>query len=501
MLISGLDVGTTGCKLTVYDSDGKYLYNSYKEYNISRKSGEHELDAEMLIEAVYGVIKDVAEKYSDLRAIGVTTFGEAFVTLDKDDNILFPTMLYTDQRGSKEKDELVEKLGEDTITKIAGVKPHQMYSVPKIMWIKKNKPEIYGKISKILLMADFVVYMLSGKRQIEYSLAARTLGLDIRNKCWSKEIFDAAGIDISLMSELVKPGTVAGNMKNELAEKFGFSGDVKIVNACHDQVAAAVGSGIFEVGSAVDGTGTVECITPLFSEIPEDEALYKNGYSVVPYVFDNTYVCYAFSFTGGATIKWYRDNFAKYEQMIAEKEGKNVYAILDGKVKDEPTGILVMPHFAGAATPYMDNDSKAVIIGLTLENNEADIYKALMEGVTYELMLNVENLENAGIVLEKIYATGGGASSDVWLQIKADVLGKNITALDAKEAGTCGTCMITAVAIGACNNLKEAKEKFVREKKTFIPNGEKTEIYRKNFEAYKNIYNAVRPVIKTATGK
>ena len=115
-------------------------------------------------------------------------------------------------------------------------------------------------------------------------------------------------------------------------------------------------------------------------------------------------------------------------------------------------------------------------------------------------LLNVENLENAGIVLEKIYATGGGASSDVWLQIKADVLGKNITALDAKEAGTCGTCMVTAVAIGACKDLNEAKEKFVREKKTFIPNREKSEIYRKNFEAYKNIYDAVRPVIKIATG-
>jgi len=501
MLIGGLDVGTTGCKLTVYDSDGSYAYNSYKEYNISRKSGEHELDSAMLIEAVYDVIKDVAGKCKDLKAIGITTFGEAFVVLDEDDNILLPTMLYTDQRGEKEKEELVEKLGEDRITKIAGVKPHQMYSVPKIMWIKKNKPEIYEKISKILLIADFVVYMLSGKRQIEYSLAARTLGFDIRNKCFSKEIFDAAGIDISLMSEVVKPGTVAGNMKPELVEKFGFSGDVKIVNACHDQVAAAVGSGIFEVGSAVDGTGTVECITPLFSEIPEDEELYKNGYSVVPYVFDNTYVCYAFSFTGGAVIKWYRDNFAKYEQLIAEKAGKNVYAMLDEEVKNEPTGILVMPHFAGAATPYMDNDSKAAIIGLTLEHNEKDIYKALMEGVTYELMLNVEKLENAGIKLDKIYATGGGAASDVWIQIKADLLNKEITALDAKEAGACGTCMVTAVAIGSCKDLYDAKDKFVRVKKTIAPNSNNSKIYKEYFKAYKDIYNAVRPIIEKATGK
>lgn len=501
MLISGLDVGTTGCKLTVYDDKGNYIYNSYEEYNVNRKEGEHEIDPQVIIDSVYKVIEDVAGKYSDLSAIGVTTFGEAFVSLDKDDNILLPAMLYTDQRGEEEKNELVEKLGEEKIIEIAGVKPHQMYSIPKIMWIKKNKPDIYKKISKILLIEDFVVYMLSGRATMEYSLAARTLGLDIRNKCWSKEIFDAAGIDSGLMAELVKPGTVAGNMKKELAERFGFSGDVKIVNACHDQVAAAVGSGIFEVGSAVDGTGTVECLTPMFSEIPEDRELYNKGYSVVPYVFDNTYVCYAFSFTGGAVIKWYRDNFAKYERLIAEKEGRNVYAILDDAVKDKPTGILVMPHFAGAATPYMDNGSKAAIIGLSLENTDIDIYKALMEGVTYELMLNMENLENAGIRLDKIYATGGGASSDKWLQIKADILGKEITALDAKEAGTCGTCMITAVAIGACRDLYEAKEKFVKEKKTFIPDKANSEIYKKYFEAYKNIYNAVRPIVKEISDK
>ncbi len=501
MLIGGLDVGTTGCKLTIYNDNGEFIHNEYIEYEVKRQNGEHEIDAGAIFEAVCAVIEKSCKKHPELCAIGITTFGETFVALDDKDNVLLPSMLYTDPRGEEETKELCEKLGEDKITHIAGVKPHSMYSLPKVMWIKKNKPLVYEKIKHILLMEDFIVYMLTGKACIDYSLAARTLGLDIRKKCWSNEIFDAAGVDVSLLSELVPTGTLAGNVKKEIAEKLHISEELKIINGCHDQVAAAVGAGIFEVGMAVDGTGTVECVTPMFDKIPENKGVYEEGYSVVPYVFNGTYVCYALSFTGGATLKWYRDNFAKYENKIAEEKGENVYANLDALVPDKPTDILIMPHFSGAANPYMDNSSRAAILGLSLEHTNYDLYKALMEGVTYEIMTNIEHLESFGIKLNKLVATGGGASSPVWLQIKADILNRTVTALSAKEAGACGTCMMTAVAIGLCKSLEEAKKIFVSEKKQYIPNCENTKIYEKKYSAYKKIYDAVRPIIDEASIK
>jgi len=209
---------------------------------------------------------------------------------------------------------------------------------------------------------------------------------------------------------------------------------------------------------------------------------------VVPYVLDGTYVCYAFSFTGGAAIKWYRDNLS------AEKS----YAALDSNVPKDPTGLLVLPHFAGAATPYMDNGSKAAIVGLTLEHTGADIYKAIMEGVTYEIMVNVEQLERFGIPLQALFATGGGAASDVWLQIKADILNRPITALSAKEVGACGTCMLVGRAIGLYRDLDEAKTRFVKARKTFIPDAARAATYRKYYNAYKGLYNAVRPLVKEA---
>lgn len=501
MLIGGLDVGTTGCKLTIYSGSGEFVHNEYIEYEVKRQNGEHEIDAGEVLKAVCMVIEKSYQKHPELSAIGITTFGETFVVLDEDDNILLPSMLYTDPRGVDETKELCEKLGEDKITHIAGVKPHPMYSLPKIMWIKKNKPEVYDKIKRILLMEDFIVYMLTGKARIDYSMAARTLGLDIRKKCWSEEIFSAAGVDTSLLSKPVPTGSLAGNVKKEIVEKLGISKHLKIINGCHDQVAAAVGAGIFEVGMAVDGTGTVECVTPMFDKIPEDKGIYEEGYSVEPYVFDDTYVCCALSFTGGATLKWYRDNFAKYEKKIAEENGENIYANLDALVPDKPTDIMIMPHFSGAANPYMDNSSRAVIAGLSLEHTNYDLYKALMEGVTYEIMTNIEHLERFGIKLNKLVATGGGASSPVWLQIKADILNRPVITLSAKEAGACGTCMLTAVAVGICKSLEEAKGIFVSEKKQYIPNHKNAKIYEKKYKAYKKIYDAVRPIIEEATTK
>ena len=485
MMIGGLDVGTTGCKLTTYDEKGNYIYNSYQEYEINRQSGEHEIDAAVIFDAVCEVIRDTTKKH-DLVAIGVTTFGETFVAMDKDDCVLLPSMLYTDSRGAEECKMLCQVLGEKRLTDISGAKPHPMYSLPKIMWIKNNRPDIFAKIKRIMLVEDYIVYKLTGKACIDFSLAARTMAFDIRRKCWSDEILDAADIDKCLFSTPVPAFHVAGELKADVASALGIKKAVKVVNGAHDQVAAAVGSGVFEVGQAVDGTGTVECVTPVFSDIPEDEKLYESGYSVVPYVFDGTYVCYALSFTGGAAVKWFRDNFS------TEKS----YAVLDQRVKDEPTGIMILPHFAGAATPYMDNGSKAAMVGLTLEHTANDVYKAIMEGVTYEIMINVERLESFGIKPAKLFATGGGASSDVWLQIKADILNRPVTAILAKEAGACGTCMMTGVAIGAYKDLYAAKEVFVKEKKTFLPNPDNAEKYRKYYKVYKNIYDVIRPIIK-----
>ena len=482
MIIGGLDIGTTGCKVALYNEKGENVNTYYREYSTTHINGEHEIDFRDLRNGVFELLSN-AFRENIISALGVTSFGETFAMLDENDNVLAPSMLYTDSRGKEECRFLCDQLGEEYLTLKTGVKPHQMYSISKIMWLKNNKTEEYNKCKQILLGEDFIVYSLCGKAQIDYSLAARTGAFDIKTKAYIKEIFDAAGIDLSLMLKPVPSGSKAGLLKDELKNRFNIDYDVMIVNGCHDQIAAMIGSGVFEFGQAMDGTGTVECIPAVLDRKPDNLELYEGGYSVVPFL-DSKYACYALSYTGGATLKWFRDNFTD--------KSNNIYKELDALVPEKPTDLLILPHFAGAATPYMDNDSKAAIIGLTLETTKYDIYKALMEGTSYEMLLNFNTIESITGKISEIKATGGGAHSDVWLQIKADILDAEIIALDCKEVGAMGTAALAGVSMGVYHDLKDIIKEMLKVRKVFVPNKENCLKYKEHYKKYSNLYKALK---------
>lgn len=493
MIIGGIDVGTTGCKLALYSENAGLLKTYYSEYDAVHKNGLHEIDFNNVRQGVLNLLKTAVAEYR-IDTIGVTSFGETFAMLDENGICLAPSMLYTDPRGSEECEKLCELLGENRLTLITGVKPDAMYSIAKIMWQKKHNPKAFSDCRRILLGEDYIIYCLTGIAQIDYSLAARTAAFDIEKKKWSEDIFAAAEIDISLMSVPVPPGTVAGNITDEIKGELGINYDITVVNGCHDQVAGMIGSGVFSSDTAMDGTGTVECIPVILNEKPVDPEFYRGGYSVVPYL-NGMYACYALSFTGGAVLKWFRDNFAEAEKERAEAENRNVYAELDGKIGINPTGILVLPHFAGAATPYMDTGSRAAFIGITLETTKYDIYKALMEGTSYEMLLNFNILKRFTGKIKEIRATGGGAASDVWLQIKADILNTEITALSCREVGAAGTAILAGTAMGVFNDMRAVAKIMAPVRQVFVPNRNNTEQYGLLYQKYRHMYDAVRNLI------
>ena len=280
MKIAGLDIGTTGCKLTVFDENGQQLGKAYRDYPVRRAVSGHEIDISTMMDSVYAVIEEMAGQYPDIAGIGVTSFGETFVMTNGAGEPLHNAMLYTDPRGAKECAELIKKLGADHITEVTGLAPHEMYSISKMMWIRKQQPEVYAAAKRIHLIEDFVVWHLTRKAQIDYSLATRTMAFDIHTLGWAREIFDAAGIDISLMSEPVPTGTSAGTITLAAAQRTGLNKDCVIVSVSHDQVAAAVGAGAFDGSVAVDGAGTVECLTPIYDSIPEISVMAKGYFSI-----------------------------------------------------------------------------------------------------------------------------------------------------------------------------------------------------------------------------
>lgn len=494
MYIGGLDIGTTGCKLTVFDKKGTQVDRAYRDYPVRRATGAHEIDANAILEGVFAVITDIAKKYPNIAGIGITSFGETFVATDKEGKPLYPSMLYTDPRGSVQVGEICARIPADRSAGITGIKPHEMYSLPKLMWLKANEPEVFAKISYVFLVEDFVVYHLCGERKIDYSLASRTMGFDIRELKWSSEMFDAAGIDMSIMSEPVPAGTLAGTINVEITAKTGLSRDTKIACISHDQVAAAVGAGVFSSDTAVDGAGTVECITPVYDGIPDMSVMTKGNFAVVPYVIPGKYVCYAFSYTGGALIQWATDTLARKEKEDAKSRNMTVNEYLEN-LSESPTGLMILPHFAGAATPYMDTGSKGVMVGLTTDTSVAEIYRGCMEGVVYEMVLNMEYLKPSGVKIKKLHATGGGAHSKEWMQMKADMLNVPIVAMETVDAGTVGSAMLTGIAVGLFKDLKEASDIMVHPVMTYEPRTDMNQKYMKIYENYAKLYAAIRPLI------
>ncbi len=464
MYIGGLDVGSSGTKLTVYDSNGSFIESNYEPYDSYHSGSEHTIDFETIIAAVGRVITETRHKPETL---GVATFGESFVLVDGEGKILNKSMFYNDARGSAE----CLTFDRTRTAEVTGTAPAPLYTLPKLKWLVDNRRDLFEKARMILMIPDFIIWSLCGERVINYSAATRSMGFDIRRKCWDESLFKEIGVDISLMSRPVPDGTVAG-----ISNKFGLV-SCKIITAMHDQNAAALGAGALTPGDCVDGSGSVECLTPVIASLPSDTSACEAGAAFLPYL-DGMYVGCAFSYTGGTALKWFRD----------ELGGGESYRELDSKIGDKPGELLLMPHFAGAATPYMDSDSRALLYGLTLGTTKYELYRAVMEGVAYEMNVNLELLKSCGIAPTRLLATGGGAKSRVWCQIKSDITGLPITIVDAPEVGACGVIMLCARTLGLVSSLEEAKSRFVKEGETLTPDPKKHEIYAKMFEKYKKMY-------------
>ncbi len=498
MALIGLDVGTTGCKSTVFDMDGRICSYAYSEYNvINLGSGMFELDPEGIWEAVKHVIHTSVKEYKGdaITALCISSFGESAVPVDVKGRVLHNSLLNTDVRGSLQCEKMVSRLGLQKIMELSGVHAHPIYTLNKIMWFKENLPEIYKNTWKFMLFEDFILYRLGFEAVIDYSLAARTMAFNVLKKDWADPMLEAAELDRNIFSAVKASGTVIGEVHPKVAQELGLAGRVELVTGGHDQVCAAAGAGIVKAGKAVNGIGTVECITPAFDTVMLNRYMLDNHYACVPHVVDGMYVTYAFNFTGGSLLKWYRDNFAAAEVLEARKLGVSVYSLMDSGAAKEPTDILILPHFAGAGTPYMDTASCGAILGLKFDTTRGQMYRAMLEGVTYEMMLNMECLRGAGVNIDEIRAVGGGSRSDLWMQIKADMLGIKVVTLDVDEAGTLGTAILAGAATGVYKSVEDAANRLVRVKKEYYPDEKNHEFYRERFEKYKKIYGRVKEIV------
>ncbi len=497
MSLMGVDIGTTGCKAIVFRMDGEVIGQGYREYPLlqGQNPGWMELNPQAVWNGVQSAIQEAVARAGNgdpVTAISFSSQGEACTPIDDRGNFLGNSIVTFDNRTIEQAAFFENKLGAERIFQITGMPLHPMHTINKILWWRENRPEVFGKASKFLCWADMAIYKLGGRAAIDYSLAGRTMAFDVHEERWSDKILGVAGIEESLFPEALPSGTVVAPITHEMAESLGLPEKVMLVTGAHDQPAGALGAGVIESGVAMDATGTVECITPAFDHLVLTDDMRRNSYCCYHHAYPGLYCTLSFNFTGGSLLRWYRDNFGRTEIEEAQISGLDVYDVLLGKASSGPSPILVLPHFTITGTPWFDPQSKGAILGLTLGHTHNDLVKALLDGVTYEMRLNLDYLEKSGVAIHHLRAIGGGAKSRVWMQLKADIFNRPVSSLNVSEAACLGVAMLAGAATNIYHDLKEAVSHLVKIKETYEPQPELAARYAERYSLYCEMYPLLR---------
>lgn len=473
MVSLGIDIGGTGVKCVAFNEKATQLALAYREYPVP--SGTVNLPPDILWTSTMEVLKECVAALpdpGDVVAVTASSFGESFVSVDSAGNAVGDILMYFGDSTSRDFDALVEKVGAERFMRIARILPDASYSLSKMLYTLKAAP---GRVWKFLFVAGYVAYKLSGRPVSDVSLACRSLLWDVCRGDWSDELLEAAGIGRELLPEILPTGAVVGPILPALADELGLPARTKVVAGSHDQIVNALGAGVFEVGEAVDTSGTCECLTPLFGAVPENLDFQKNNFACVPYLGTGAYVTYAYNISAGSVIRWLRD-FTGVG-----------YSVLNSCAPEGPGDILVLPFLQGmGGTPDVDPGATGCIMGLTTSTRLPDLYRAVLEGITYEMRYNQEKLSEGGVRIEKMYACGGGAKSPSWLRIKADILGCDIYPVPFEETGAMGSAILGFAAAAGKDPVEVAKG-WRRTGEAIHPNPEHKTVYDRKYLMYKQL--------------
>jgi len=487
----GLDVGTTGCKATVCNVDGKVIASAYREYPLlSPQPGWAELDSVRVWADIKDCLGQVAQetKNDPITALAVSCQGEATTPLDKDGNILDRSPVSFDARTGDLVSWWEENVGREKIFQITGQPLAAPFTALKLQWMKQNKPDVFKKVKKFLCYEDFVYHQLGLEPVTDYTIAGRTMFFDLKKHDWSEELLGQVGLTPDHMARVAPSGTLIGTIPDKVADEIGLPRGIQAVTGGHDQPCQTLGAGVIEPDIASYGIGTVECIVPTFPEPILNNTMLDNNICCYDHTYKGLFIALVYNFTGGVLFRWMRDNFGEIEKQEAEKTGRDVYDILCEKAADKPTNLLVLPHFTSTGVPHFDTHSRGAILGMTFSTTKGEIIRAILEGITLELRYCVDLLEKAGVTINELRATGGGSKSDYWMQIKADIMGRPIRVEQVTEASSLGCAMLAGTGTGVYASLDDAVKQLVKPGKTFEPVESNAAYYNDRFGLYMEIY-------------
>ncbi|MBK9139085.1 MAG: hypothetical protein IPM17_10040 [Verrucomicrobia bacterium] len=497
MPLIGLDIGTTGCKAVVFDPDGRMRARAFREYGVVCDApAKAEQDAEQVWMLAKEALREAvaASGARNAKALSVSVQGDAIIPVDRDFRALHPAILGMDYRSAPQARRCAELFGEFELFQRTGMRPHPLNSLTKVLLLRELAPAVFERAWKIVTYADFILGKLGAEAVMDWTMASRTMAFDLAAGEWSGQIHERLGLRTDLWSPVAPSGQVVGKLRPALADELGLPPELALVTGGHDQTCAALGAGVVRPGRGVVSTGTAEVLSTAFDRPVLSRAMFDGFYPCYRHVKADMFFTFGLNHSGGISLRWWRDQFAAAEVAEARARGLDPYQVIDERLPEAPSPVLVLPHFTGRGTPTCDLTARGVIAGLTLSTTRHDVAKAVLEGLCFELRANLETWEAAGLHVTELVAVGGGAKSARWLQLKADVLNRPIRTLRCAEAACLGAALLAGTAIGIYASLDEAVAATVVADREFLPVPDRVAHYRERAVLYEQLAAALRPL-------
>lgn len=498
LYLIGLDAGTTSVKGMLIDLEGQQETIVQKEYSLEYPGGQKvELNPQVYWDATVEIIRQLLTVSGvppeRVKALAFSSQGETLITVDREGKPLHNAIIWLDNRSYKEAKEIGDCFGRQAVLEKTG-QPEiiPMWPATKILWLRKNKPDLFRETAKFLLVEDYLVWCLTGIYHTVESMASSTLYFDIIGKQWWGEMLEFLQISPDRLPQIMPSGMQVGTISREASEATGLTIDTLVVAGAYDHPAGAIGAGNIHQGMITETTGTAMamCVTldnPLIDpslNLPCQCHAVPGKYLLLPY-----------GQTAGLVLKWFRDVFCAQEKIEAEKSGKKIYDIITELALDIPPGadgLVMLPHFMGAGPPEFDVHIKGVFAGITPTMKKGHFIRAIMEAIACMINRNLETLAVHQIEVKEIRAMGGGAESDLWNQIKADLTGIKYITTRAPETACLGAAILAGVGGGLIPGLQEGCNRLVHQKKTYLPDNVKHEQYKDVYSKYVNLYDRLK---------
>lgn len=482
MLYVGIDLGTSAVKLILMDECGKIEKIVSKEYPLYFPNpGWSEQKPEDWYEQVMAGLKELVSDCDKSKVAGISFGGQmhGLVILDKDDNVIRPAILWNDGRTVKECDYLNNVIGKDKLSQYTANISFTGFTAPKILWVKNNEPENFAKIAKIMLPKDYIAYKLTGVHCTDVSDASGMLLLDVKNRCWSKEMCEICDVKESQLPKLFESYEKVGLVKEDIAKELGLSSNVVVAAGAGDNAAAAVGTGTVGDGMcniSLGTSGTVFIASKKFG-VDKFNALHSFDHA------DGAYHLMGCMLSAASCNKWWMDEIIGTKDYAAEQKEIN---------KLGHNHVYFLPYLMGERSPHNDPDARGTFIGMTMDTTRADMTQAVLEGVAFALRDSLEVAKELGIDIKRTKICGGGAKSPLWKKIIANVLGIDVDVLKSEEGPSMGGAMLAMVACGEYKSVEDAAVKLVEVVDTVHPDEELTALYNDRYAQFTKIYPTVK---------